>query len=91
MDFGFLLDLVKKGDVAGLDALTARENLETISDAGKNELTRAAAKAGQARMLRHLFEAHHLFAADPDEEGRTLLHEAAGSGNAETAAHFAAL
>lgn len=79
-----LIHLVETGDTVGLDALAAGGTLETVSEDVKNLLTRAAARAGQAAMLRHLFEYHHLYAVDPDGQGRTVLHFAAMSGDAET-------
>lgn len=54
---------------------------ELIQD--KAELVRQAARSGDAERLRYLFE-HHLYTADPDSAGRTLLHEAALSGDADT-------
>ncbi len=49
----------------------------------RTALVREAAQAGDAERLRYLFE-HHLYAADPDPTGRTLLHDAALSGDADT-------
>ncbi len=79
-----LVRLVKAGDITGLDALAAGGALESLPEDAKNMLTRTAARAGQAAMLRHLFEYHHLYGTDPDHQGRTVLHFAARSGDAES-------
>ena len=84
MIFQEALRLAEAGDTAGLDALAASGKLEGIPGDEKNILTRTAARAGQAGVLRHLFERHHLYATDPDGQGRTVLHFAAMSGDAET-------
>ncbi len=79
-----LQDLVQSGDIAGVDALAESNALEAVPPDVKTLLTRTAARAGQSVMLRHLFEYHHLYGADPDEQGRTILHFAAMSGDRET-------
>ena len=79
-----LRDLVSSGDIAGVDALAENGALEPASADEKNRLTRTAARAGRSAMLRHLFEHHHLYGTDPDEQGRTPLHFAAMSGDRET-------
>ena len=79
-----ILLLISSGDVPGLKKLALAGLPETFSEADKNAFTRAAARAGHAEMLRYLFEYNHLYATDPDGEGRTLLHFAALSGDAET-------
>ncbi len=79
-----VLDLVARGDLAGLERLAQSGALAGLSGDDKNALTRQAALAGQAAALRGLFERHHLYATDPDARGRTLLHCAAESGDADT-------
>ncbi len=81
-----LLDVVRKGDIAALERLALENALGEVTEAEKAALCRTAAKAGQARMLRHLFEHNHLYSVEKDGEGRTLLHYAASSGDRETAA-----
>ena len=84
MNLEKVLELVRSGDTAGVDALAQTGALESVTAEEKHLLTRAAALAGQSAMLRHLFEYHHLYNADPDDQGRTILHFAARSGDAET-------
>ena len=79
-----LSPLVRSGDTASLDRLTAGGALEGTSVEVKAALTRQAAQAGQAEMLRLLFEKYHLYDPDPDARGRTPLHYAAMSGDPET-------
>lgn len=79
-----VLALVSRGDIEEIRRLADEGALSLLSDADKSVLTRAAAGAGQAAMLRYLFEHHHLYGTDPDNEGRTLLHHAAISGDAQT-------
>lgn len=84
MDLEQALHHVSAGDLQALDRLAAAGLPDEITDDGKNALTRTAARSGQAGMLRHLFEHNHLYATDPDPQGRTVLHFAAMSGDAET-------
>lgn len=79
-----VLAMVSRGDIEEIRRLADEGALSLLTDADKSALTRAAAGAGQAAMLRYLFEHHHLYGTDPDSEGRTLLHHAAISGDAQT-------
>ena len=81
---GTALAAVARGDIGEIRRLADKGALSGLTDADKSALTRAAAGAGQAAMLRYLFEHHHLYGTDPDGEGRTLLHHAAMSGDAQT-------
>ena len=78
------LAFMERGDLPAFFRAAAALPAESLSPEEKAELTRAAARLGQAKALRYLFE-HHLYSADADDQGRTLLHEAARSGDAETA------
>ena len=71
-------------DPVVLEALAREMFRKEASPEEKNMLSRAAALAGHAGLLRRLFENDHLYGTDPDEKGRTLLHYAAMSGDAET-------
>ena len=82
MDLRSVLDLIESRDPSAPGRLAA-VSPDDVCAADKQQLTRAAARSGQAGILRWLFE-HHLYSADPDAHGRTLLHEAASSGDAET-------
>jgi len=84
MSIRLILSFIKRGDLPAFFQSAAALEAESVSPEEKETLVRAAARAGQAEILRYLFE-HHLYTADLDAEGRTLLHEAALSGNAETA------
>lgn len=86
MTMNDVLALVRRGDCAAIDRLYDEGGLNDLENEEKNLLAREAAKAGQAQMLRHLFEHHHLYGTDDDRQGRTLLHFAAQSGDAETIA-----
>ena len=79
-----VLDAVRSGDCRAVGSLAEGGCLEGISAEDKALLVRSAAEAGQGAMLRFLFENRHLYSADPDPEGRTLLHAAASSGDADT-------
>ena len=83
MSFQSLLSLIESGDPSAQNRLLADVSPDDVSAEDKQMLSRAAARSGQAGILRFLFE-HHLYSADPDSCGRTLLHEAASSGDADT-------
>ena len=83
-DFNTVHSLVQSGDLSSLRAMARDGGTEGFSPEEKAILTRTAAQYGQTAVLRFLFEAAHLYNTDPDEEGRTVLHFAAMSGNAET-------
>ena len=61
-------------------------NASALPEAEKAEWARYAAAKGRASALQALAECCHGLDLSPDEEGRTLLHAAAQSGNAETMA-----
>ena len=84
MELQKIISIVTQGDLEGLAALTAAGETEGFSPEEKCEITRAAARAGQAAVLRALFERFHLYGVEEDAEGRTLLHYAARSGDAAT-------
>ncbi len=65
----------------------ARDRKDSVlTDAEKQIIVRTAARNGQSDILRDMFTLYHLSATDADETGRTLLHEAASSGDPETIA-----
>ncbi|MBR1584681.1 MAG: family 43 glycosylhydrolase [Clostridia bacterium] len=84
MDIQQAAALVAAGNIQAIDRLAAAGAWDSLTEDDKNTLTRAAARAGQAAMLRHLFEHHHMYATDPDPRGRTPLHFAAMSGDEAT-------
>ena len=71
-------------DPAALEDLAREMFKKEATPEEKNMLSRAAARAGYAGLLRRLFERDHLYGTDPDEQGRTLLHYAAMSGDEDT-------
>lgn len=85
MNLQSVLTLIGSGDPTALEQLAdgAAPDPDDVRAEDKQALSRAAARAGQAGILRWLFE-HHLYSVDPDAHGRTLLHEAASSGDADT-------
>lgn len=78
------LSLIAAGDCRAVDRLAGQGTFSGISAEEKRLLVSCAARNGQAGMLRFLFENHHLYSAEPDSTGRTLLHGAAQSGDADT-------
>lgn len=76
--------LAVSGAMNTLQELALRGGLEGFSPEQKKKITLDTARAGQACVLRSLFQAWHLYSADPDAQGRTVLHHAAVSGDAET-------
>ena len=84
-DFSRLLTLAEAGNTEEMDALIRENGTDGVTWAQKRALTRTAARNGRAAMLRFLF-GRHLGCADADRRGRTILHDAAISGDAETAA-----
>ena len=79
-----LLALIRSGDAAAVDALAKAGSLEGFPEETKQLITRETARSGRCPMLRGLFERWHLYSAEPDETGRTPLHFAAMSGDADT-------
>ena len=79
-----ILELIRSGNCSAVGQLAGNGLFDSVTSEEKSLLVRTAAHAGQASMLRFLFENHHLYSTDPDFRGRTLLHEAACSGDAET-------
>lgn len=79
-----ILSLVRSGNRDAVHDLAVRGVLDGVTAEEKRRLVFTAAQGGQADMLRFLFEAHHLYSADPDSCGRNLLHCAAQSGDART-------
>ncbi len=78
-----ILSLITAGNVSAVSTMADQEMTDGFSSAEKLQMAFAAARAGQAEMLRFLFE-NHLYSADPDPSGRNLLHEAALSGDEQT-------
>lgn len=78
-----LCRLIRDGHLTALLQLEKDGRTEGFSAEEKRSFVAEAARSGQARILRALFE-HHLYSADPDEDGNTVLHDAAFSGDAET-------
>ena len=83
MNLSDLLPLVRRGDLNRLLQLEQQGETEGFTGEEKRLLVAEAARAGQAETLRFLFE-HHLYSADPDGEGNTVLHDAGVSGDEET-------
>ena len=81
-----LIALVRAGDRNGLARAFEQGALENLGETVRGELCRTAARFGQARILRDFFTLYHLYFTDPDPQGRTLLHDAASSGDPETIA-----
>ena len=79
-----LLRMIESGDRDALRNAVASGNLGEISNTDKMLLTQCAAMHGQRDILSDLFVFHHLYATDPDHEGRTVLHYAAMSGDPAT-------
>ena len=79
-----ILPLISSGDSSAVNTLAEQGFFDSITTEEKRQLVFTAAQNGQAGMLRFLFEAHHLYSPDPDNQGQTLLHQAAKSGDAET-------
>ncbi len=79
-----ILPLISSGDSSAVNTLAEQGFFDSITAEEKRQLVFTAAQNGQAGMLRFLFEAHHLYSPDPDDQGQTLLHRAAQSGDADT-------
>lgn len=79
-----ILALVSAGRCDAVNDLAEQGVFGGVTPEEKRLLVFTAAGSGQAEMLRFLFETHHLYSPEPDEQGRTLLHYAAQSGNAQT-------
>ena len=67
-----ILSLIERGDLPAFLASAAALQAESVSPEEKRRLVCAAARSGRAEMLRYLFE-HHLYSAESDAEGRSLL------------------
>ncbi len=78
------LEAVRSGNCDLISRMAGDGAFDDITAEDKSLLVRTAAEAGQSVMLRFLFENHHLYSADPDLQGRNLLHAAASSGDADT-------
>lgn len=83
MDTCRILPLVTSGDRSAVGDLADRGFFDDITAEEKRQLAFATAQSGRAGMLRFLF-ARRLCSPDPDGQGRTLLHPAAQSGDADT-------
>ena len=79
-----LISLIEKGDMETLTAWLREGRLNDLTEAEKNAIAHEATRRGQAKLLRLLCEECHGLSLAPDAEGRTLLHDAALSGDAET-------
>ena len=79
-----VLASVRAGDTGTIGRLAEQGFFDEFTAEEKGLLVRTAAEAGQSTMLRYLFEYHHLYSTEPDSRGRTLLHAAAFSGDADT-------
>ena len=79
---GHILSLIRSGDCGAVSDLAEQGTFDGITAWEKRRLVFTAAQSGQAEMLRFLFEANHLYSSDPDRRNRTLLHQAALSGDA---------
>ena len=78
------LAAVRSGNCGAVGQMAENGDFDAITAEEKALLVRSAAEAGQGTMLRFLFECHHLYSMEPDDQGRTLLHFAASSGDADT-------
>ena len=78
-----ILTAVRTGNCGMIDRLAKDGVFDEISAEDKCLLIRNASESGQSAMLRFLFEYHHLYSMEPDAQGRTLLHYAASSGDAD--------
>ena len=76
--------LIDRDDRETLAAWLLEGKLSSVPGDEKALWARQAAREGKADMLRLLCEGCHGLGFEPDEQGRTLLHEAALSGDAET-------
>ena len=83
-NFDQVYGLAVSGQADALQALALRGGLDGFSPEQKQKITLDTARAGQAAVLRSLFQSWHLYSADPDDLGRTVLHCAAASGDPET-------
>ena len=81
METAKALKCIETGDRKGLADWVNREKSESATAEERRQMTRLAARSGQAGILRDLFERYHLYETEPDELGRTLLHDAAASGD----------
>ncbi len=79
-----VLSLIRQGDIQTLSRMARADQFESLDVSVKRAFIREAARSGQAAILRVLFEEGHVFVTDPDEEGRTILHDAVASGDLET-------
>ena len=87
-EFDQVYTLAVTGAMDALEALALRGGLDGFSPEQKQKITLDTARAGQAGVLRALFQSWHLYSADPDDQGRSVLHHAADSGD-EEAVRFA--
>ena len=83
-DFNQVYSLAVSGAADDLQELASRGGLEGFSPEQKRQITLGAAGAGQSAVLRRCFQSWHLYSTDPDGQGRSILHHAAASGDAET-------
>lgn len=79
-----VLELIRRGDERTLDEWLRDGRIAAVPESETAEFGRLAARLGRCGMLRRLCEACHGMSFAPAEDGRTLLHEAALSGSAET-------
>ena len=77
-------DWIETGDAGALLAWLKAGGAMAVPKAEKGEWAREAARRGRAEVLRALAEGCHGISLAPDGDGRTLLHHAAASGDAET-------
>lgn len=80
------LRAIENGDSDALWQLFLAGELEDASEDDRLQITRLAAGEGQAEILKDLFTHYHLYSTETDAAGRTLLHDAAASGDPETIA-----
>lgn len=79
-----VLDLIRRGEEATLAQWLREGRVADVPEVETAEFGRLAARLGRCGMLRLLCEACHGMSFAPTQEGRTLLHEAAVSGDADT-------
>lgn len=79
-----IIGWIETGDAGALRDWLKAGGSKAVSKAEKGIWARKAAQLGKAEILRTLVEGCHGIDLGPDEDGRTLLHHAALSGDAGT-------
>ena len=72
METAKALKCIETGDRKGLADWVNREKSESATAEERRQMTRLAARSGQAGILRDLFERYHLYETEPDETDDTI-------------------